>query len=195
MIYHKLSCASILDWNESYIVNLFDWHLRASENTEGFAGNAQWAFKDFGTPLRPLNPIPFMNQKGLVDAAGKPKDAYYVFKSYWSKEPFCYIESKTWTHRNGPKEGRNVKIYCNTQQAELFIGEKSLGKKVNDKAIFPAGGLVWKVPFISGTNSLQVKGFNEGKAVATDNLQVTYLIGAYFTVTYRYITMGFQSYF
>ncbi len=172
-----VSVAKDSDWNENYMVDLFDWHLRASETMPNFAGNAQWAFKDFGTPLRPLNPIPYMNQKGLVDASGKPKDAYYVFKSYWSKEPFCYIESKTWTHRNGPKEGRDVNVYCNTQQAELFIDGKSLGKKVNDKTIFPAGGLVWKVPFINGKNTLMVKGFINKKSVTNDSLEVTYLIG------------------
>ena len=30
-----------------------------------------------------------MNQKGLVDRANTPKDAFYVFKSYWNKtDPF-----------------------------------------------------------------------------------------------------------
>ena len=43
------------DWSENYIVDLFDWHLRISENDTAFVGNARWAFKDFGTPLRPEN--------------------------------------------------------------------------------------------------------------------------------------------
>ena len=79
--------AQIGDWSENYIVDLFDWHLRISENDDSFVGNIQWAFKDFGTPLRPENAIPYMNQKGLVDRNGNKKDAFYVFKSYWSK-PF-----------------------------------------------------------------------------------------------------------
>lgn len=164
------------DWNENYMVNLFDWHLQVSESTEGFAGNAQWAFKDFATPLRPENPIPYMNQKGLVDRNGKPKDAYYVFASYWSKKPFCYIESKTWTHREGPKEGRDVKVFCNTQSAELFLDGKSLGVKQRDPQQFPAGGLVWKVPFVNGLNKLLVKGVSDAVNVE-DQLDVTYLIG------------------
>ena len=41
--------AQIGDWSENYIVDLFDWHLRISENDSTFIGNAQWAFKDFGT--------------------------------------------------------------------------------------------------------------------------------------------------
>ena len=31
-------------------------------------GAAMWIFRDFPTPLRPENPIPFVNQKGVVAA-------------------------------------------------------------------------------------------------------------------------------
>jgi beta-galactosidase len=171
------SVAKDTDWSESYIVDLFDWHLNVSENFAGFAGNAQWAFKDFGTPLRPENPLPYMNQKGLVDREGNFKDAYWVFASYWKKEPFCNIESETWTHRNGPKEGREVTVYCNTQSAELFHDGTSLGKKDKQKGVVPAGGLVWQVPFTNGQNKLSVIGYNDNKKVAKDTHQVTYLIG------------------
>lgn len=171
------SVAKDTDWNENYMVDLFDWHLNVSETLPNFAGNAQWAFKDFGTPLRPSNPLPYMNQKGLVDREGNFKDAYWVFASYWKKEPFCKIESSTWTHRNGPKEGRNVTVFCNTQSAELFHNGQSLGKKDKQKGVVPAGGLVWKVPFNNGQNTLEVKGFNRTEQVAQDNHEVTYLIG------------------
>ncbi|MDT0582209.1 glycoside hydrolase family 2 protein [Brumicola blandensis] len=171
------SVAKDSDWNSNYIVDLFDWHLNVSENLPDFAGNAQWAFKDFGTPLRPLNPIPYTNMKGLVDRSGNFKDAYYVFASYWKKEPFCWIESHTWTHRNGPKEGRDVTVYCNTDSAELFLNGESLGKKEKQQGVVPAGGLVWKVPFNNGENTLSVNGFKDGEKVAEDEHVVTYLIG------------------
>lgn len=170
------SVAKDSDWNENYMVDLFDWHLLVSESVEGFAGNAQWAIKDFGTPLRPENAIPYVNQKGLLDRNGNPKDAYYVFASYWSDNPFCYIESKTWTHRQGPKEGRDVTVYCNTETAELFLNGKSLGAKVRDPKQFPAGGLVWKAPFKSGENNLRVSGVI-GDVTVEDELTVTYLVG------------------
>ncbi|WP_395339236.1 glycoside hydrolase family 2 protein [Ningiella sp. W23] len=171
------SVAKDSDWNESYIVDLFDWHLNVSENLEDFAGNAQWAFKDFGTPLRPENPLPYMNQKGLVDREGKKKDAYYVFASYWSKTPFCWIESDTWTHRNGPAQGRDITVYCNTEHAELFLDGESLGKKTKQAGVIPAGGLVWKVPFKNGSNRVEVIGFNGNEAVTQDNRDITYLVG------------------
>ncbi|GAL71863.1 glycoside hydrolase family 2 TIM barrel-domain containing protein [Jejuia pallidilutea] len=37
--------AQIGDWSENYIVDLFDWHLRISENDSTFVGNAQWLLK------------------------------------------------------------------------------------------------------------------------------------------------------
>lgn len=163
------------DWTESYIVDLFDHYLSVTETNPTFAGNAQWAFKDFGTPLRPQNAIPYMNQKGLVDRAGKPKDAYYVFKSYWSKEPFAYIESHTWTHRRGPKgKARNVPVYSNGDEVELFQMGKSLGRKTRRVGELPASGLNWDIQFAEGENELVAKVYQNGTLVASDSLTVHY---------------------
>lgn len=167
--------AQIGDWSENYIVDLFDWHLRISETDSTFVGNAQWAFKDFGTPLRPENAIPYMNQKGLVDRSGKPKDAYYVFKSYWSDDPFVYIESHTWKERQGPKGlERTISVFSNAEEVEFFQDGKSLGKKQKDISKFPASGLTWEVEFKEGDNKLVAKGkTKEGKTVL-DTLVVNY---------------------
>jgi len=159
------------DWTESYIVDLFDHYLSITETREGFAGNAQWAFKDFGTPLRPENAIPYMNQKGLVDRSGKPKDAYYVFKSYWSDEPFAYIESHTWTDRAGPKGvPREVAVYSNVDELELFHNGTSLGKKQRELGKLPAQGFGWDVPFTEGKNTLEARG-SQG---VRDKIEVNY---------------------
>lgn len=165
------------DWSENYIVDLFDWHLKVSESHDRFAGNAQWAFKDFGTPLRPENDIPYINQKGLVDRAGNPKDAYYVFKSYWSKEHFAYIESHTWTDRSGPKGlAREVNVFSNATKVELFHQGKSLGMRVRDLSQFPASGLSWEVNFEEGENTLSAKAYGQnGQEVANDAMNVNYL--------------------
>lgn len=172
------SVAKDSDWNSTYMVDLFDWYLNVSETKPNFAGNAQWSIRDFGTPLRPENPIPYVNQKGLFTRTGEKKDAYYVFASRWSTTPFCWIESHTWTHRYGPKEGRDVSVFCNTPKAELFLNGKSLGVKNRVLNQFPANGLVWKVPFKEGENRLKAVGFIEGENKTVDNaLNVTYVLG------------------
>ncbi|MDP5101828.1 MAG: glycoside hydrolase family 2 protein, partial [Nonlabens sp.] len=167
--------AQIGDWSENYIVDLFDWHLRISETDPTFVGNAQWAFKDFGTPLRPDNDIPYMNQKGLVDRAGNPKDAYYVFKSYWSKDLFAYIESHTWTERQGPEDlARTISVYSNMNSLEFFHNGVSLGKKLKDINQFPASGYTWDVQFKEGKNTLRAVGLTASGKEITDVLEVNY---------------------
>ena len=167
--------AQIGDWSENYIVDLFDWHLRISENDPDFVGNVQWAFKDFGTPLRPENAIPYMNQKGLVDRNNKPKDAFYVFKSYWSDDPFVYIESHTWNERQGPEDiARSLSVYSNCTEVELFLNGKSQGVKARDITSFPASGLNWDLQFASGENQLSAIGKTKDGAEVRDELTVNY---------------------
>jgi len=164
------------DWSESYIVDLFDWMLGVSESLDWFTGAAQWAFKDFPTPLRPENPMPYVNQKGLVDRAGRPKDAYYVFKSYWTSSPeFCYIESHTWTERTGPPNvSREVNVFSNCEEVELSLAGSSLGTKKRVPGKFPAGGLTWMVPFSEGSNTMIATGYKDGRRVTEDRIQLNY---------------------
>jgi beta-galactosidase len=167
--------AQVGDWSENYIVDLFDWHLQVSENDPDFVGNIQWAFKDFATPLRPEDDIPYMNQKGLVDRNGNPKDAYYVFKSFWSDVPFTYIESHTWTDRQGPKDlARNICVFSNCPKVTLYHNGKSLGVKNRDTKIFPACGLNWDINFSEGENTLISIGETKDGKTVSDTIKVNY---------------------
>lgn len=170
----NISLAS--DWSENYIVNLFDWYLHVSGKLDWFTGSAQWILKDFGTPLRPENPIPYVNQKGLLDRAGNPKDAYYVYKSYWTSDPkFCYIESHTWTERGGPAGvNRTVKVYSNCDEVEFLLNGVSEGRRRRDTSIYPACGLSWNVSFREGKNDLRAVGYSGGKRIALDSMNVDY---------------------
>ncbi|MBC8374621.1 MAG: DUF4982 domain-containing protein [FCB group bacterium] len=167
------------DWSESYIVDLFDWHLMVSESADWLTGNAQWAFKDFGTPLRPENAIPYINQKGLVDREGKPKDAYYVFKSYWTTDPrFCYIESHTWKERFGKKgEIKQISVFSNCEKVELILNGISLGKKTRNIEDYPASGFHWDLTFSEGLNQLEAVGYSEDQEVTRDHHELRYILG------------------
>ncbi|NQV30338.1 MAG: glycoside hydrolase family 2 protein [Candidatus Marinimicrobia bacterium] len=171
--------SAVGDWSESYIVDLFDWHLRISEQTDWLTGNAQWAFKDFGTPLRPENAIPFINQKGLVDREGNPKDAYYVFKSYWTTNPsFCYIESHTWKERFGRvDEKKEISVFSNCESVELIHNGVSLGKKERNIEDYPASGFHWDVNFTQGQNKLEAVGYTDAGEVTRDKHELRYIIG------------------
>ena len=61
----------------------------------------------------------------------------------------------------------------------MYLDGESQGRKTRDPQSFPAGGLVWLVPFADGPNELIVEGFIDGEKVASDDLQVTYVVGAH----------------
>jgi len=162
------------DWSESYIINLFDWHLKEQEQMTNLTGSAMWIFKDFATPLRPENPVPRVNQKGVVERDGTPKESYYVFQSYWADQPMIHIYGHTWPVRWGkPGEEKLVKIFSNCREAELFVNGVSAGVKQRNLTNFPAAGLRWNVKLNEGANTLRAVGRNGGAEV-TDEISVAY---------------------
>jgi len=162
------------DWSESYICNLFDWHLKEQETMDWLTGSAQWAFKDFSTPLRPDDPVPRMNQKGLVQRDLTPKEGYYVFQSYWSQKPMAHIYGHTWPIRWGaPGEKKLVKVYSNCPSAELFLNGAPCGVKERNSQNFPAAGLRWEVVFREGENHLKVVA-RKSRVEVTDEISLKY---------------------
>ena len=144
------------DWSESYIVRLFDWHLKEQSQLDSLSGCAFWTFKDFCTPLRPNNPIPYVNQKGVCQRDGTLKESYYVFQSYWSKKPMLHIYGHSWPIRWGSEgEEKEILVYSNEPEVELFVNGKSYGKKHRNMTDYPAQGFHWKVPLENGTNHIR----------------------------------------
>ena len=162
------------DWSETYACNLFDWHLKEQETMPWLAGSAQWIFKDFSTPLRPENPIPHVNQKGLLERDMTLKEGYYVFQSYWTESPMIRIYGHSWPSRWGePDESKLVKVYSNCETAELFLNGVSQGTKRRNSTEFPAAGLHWLVKFKSGENALKAIGHRK-TATVEDALLLQY---------------------
>ncbi len=162
------------DWSETYICNLFDWHLKEQETMPELTGAAQWIFKDFSTPLRPNNPVPRVNQKGVVERDLTLKEGYFVFQSYWTDKPMVHIYGHSWPVRWGAKdEAKLVKVYSNCPSVELFVNGVSVGAKKRNSQDFPAAGLRWLVPFSEGDNTIRAVGKHERLAV-TDEITFKY---------------------
>ena len=144
------------DWSETYICNLFDWHLKEQETMPELTGSAQWIFKDFATTLRPGNPVPRVNQKGLVERDFTLKEGYFVFQSYWAEHLMVHIYGHSWPVRWGERdEAKLVKVYSNCPAVELFVNGVSAGVKKRNSQDFPAAGLRWLVKFKEGENVLR----------------------------------------
>lgn len=162
------------DWSETYACDLYDWYLKTQETLPWFAGSAQWIFKDFSTPLRPENPIPRVNQKGLVERDLTYKEGYFVFQSYWAEKPMVHIYGHSWPVRWGKLgQPRLVRVYSNCDSAELFLNGKSCGVKTRNSQDFPCAGLRWSIPFNEGMNVLRAVAKNSGASFA-DEIHFTF---------------------
>ena len=162
------------DWSESYICDLIDWHLKEQETMPWLTGAAYWPFKDFSTPVRPENPVPYVNQKGVVERDFTPKEAYYIFQSYWIEEPMVRIFGHTLPTRWGkPDEKKLLKVYSNCDEVELFLNGTSLGKKKRNSQDFPAAGLRWESTLLQGKNLLKAVG-KKGKELIVDEIRFEY---------------------
>lgn len=163
------------DWSESYIVRLVDWHLKEQETMDWLTGTAFWPFKDFSTPVRPDNPIPYVNQKGAVCRDLTPKEIYYVFQSYWTNKPMMHIYGHTWPIRWGEeKEKKEILVYSNCSSVELFVNGESQGIKKRDSQDFPAAGLHWNRPLKSGKNTVIAVSHDSKAEPISDSITFSY---------------------
>ena len=162
------------DWSTTYACNLIDWHLKEQENMPWLTGTAYWPFKDFSTPLRPENPIPYVNQKGVLERDFTKKESYYVFQSYWTETPMVHIYGSTWPVRWGEaEEEKLLKVYSNCESVELILNGQSLGRKQRDSQDYPAAGLRWRTPLRPGENEVIARG-QRGEQAVLDTLVFTY---------------------
>jgi len=92
---------------------------------------------------------------GIVDLAGFPKDAYYMYQSEWTDTPVLHI----FPHWNwNPGERVDVWAYTNCDEVELFLNGQSQGiKKKTGEDLH----LSWRVDFVPGT--LRAVGRSEGR--------------------------------
>lgn len=115
-------------------------------------GKYIWVFSDFGSSIRTEGYTTGINDKGLVtyDRAIK-KDAFYFYKANWNPAPMIHIAGKRNTQRTALT--KEVRVYTNMPEAELYINGKPAGKRKKDAL----NRIVWdNLSFTSGKNVIRV---------------------------------------
>jgi beta-galactosidase len=148
-----------IEYQNDYIIS----HLNQTEKMDWLSGVNYWSFADFGAAHRG-DSKPHINQKGLVTFDRKKKDAFYIVKSRWTKEPVVYLESPFWTERSGDLK-KTYRVFSNMEEVDLFHNGKSLGKKKKD--------FIWEVVLNKGKNNLLAKG-KSGKITKEHGFSVLY---------------------
>lgn len=94
-----------------------------------------WNMFDFGADGRDQGGDPGKNHKGLVTFDRKiKKDAYYLYKAYWSKDKFVHICGKRYANREG--KSTVIKVYSNAGAPELTVNGIPVKGKCRDGKIY-----------------------------------------------------------
>jgi len=90
-----------------------------------------WNMFDFAADGRDEGGKHGENQKGLVTFDRKiKKDAFYLYKAYWSKEPFVHLCGSRYVDR--PEDVTEIKIYSNQPEVSLYKDGELIGTKHGD---------------------------------------------------------------
>lgn len=136
-----------------------DWWKLAAEN-DYWQGGFVWTGFDYRGEPTPYKWPNINSHFGLMDVCGFPKNLYYYYQSWWTKQDVLHIAP----HWNWPdKIGQPIEVWvnANADAVELFLNGKSLGKKTMPRN----GHLNWQVPYAPG--QLKAVGYKKDKKFTT----------------------------
>lgn len=116
------------------------------KNNDFISGMYLWTGFDYLGEPTPFSFPARSSYFGVVDLAGFPKDAYYMYQSEWSDKNVLHL----FPHWNW-KEGESIDMwayYNNADEVELYINGKSQGTRIKEKDVFH---VMWRVIFEPGT--------------------------------------------
>ena len=155
----------VKSYYQSYDIEKPDWGATAKEwmtfvSTRPYiAGAFVWTGLDYGGESINYMWPAVSSHFGLLDYCGFPKDLAYYYKAWWKTDTAVLHILPHWNWKGN--EGKEIKVQCftNCDEVELFLNNKSLGKKI----IKPYDQPEWLVKYKEGT--LKAVGTKNGKKI------------------------------
>lgn len=121
------------DYTEQYQARYHEHMLEMMEARPWLWCTYVWNMFDFGADGRDEGGVKGRNNKGLVTFDRKvKKDSFYLYKAYWSKEPFVYIAGRRYVNR--AEKVSEITVYSNQPTVELYqngrLAERKEGQNV-----------------------------------------------------------------
>ncbi|WP_261304215.1 glycoside hydrolase family 2 protein [Paenibacillus andongensis] len=166
--YHS-STPGVQDYTEEYQLLFHHNALEAFDKRSFVLGGYVWNMFDFGSANRKEGGETGKNLKGLVTLDRKiKKDAFYLYKAYWSKAPFVHLAGRRFVNRH--QKLNDIVILSNVSHVKVYLNQTHL-TEIN-------GGepmkIVKDVSFIEGENCVRVEGTDEHGFIHTDEIVLRY---------------------
>ena len=156
----------------AYDVNPADWGETAEAwwtfygTREWAAGGFAWEGFDYRGEPDPYGWPSINSQYGIVDTCGFPKDSFFYYKAWWTKEPMLHLFPHwNWEGREGDEIP--VWVYSNLDEVDLLVNGKSAGRQ----KIPQLGHVEWKVLYEPGM--IEAQGWKDGKLALTEKRETT----------------------
>jgi len=154
-VYHSYE-PDVKDYTEEYQLKFCENAIRAFEERDFIVGSYVWNMADFGSENRDEGGRKGQNMKGLVTMDRKlKKDAFYLYKAYWSEEPFVRLAGSRFVNRH--KEENIITILSNLSELQLYVNDTLVEAK---QEIVPATTFVIRLPE-EGEYKVSVKGYDK----------------------------------
>ena len=141
------------DHIEEYHCVYHEYMLKFFARRPYFWATHVWNMFDFAADARDQGGEPGMNHKGLVTFDRKTKkDSFYIYKAWWSKEPFVHVCSKRFEDRCA--KSITVKAYSNQPEVTFLVN----GQKVETVRENPKDPHVFRlfIPLAEGETRVEV---------------------------------------
>lgn len=119
------------DYTEEYQAYYHEKMLEQFATRPYIWGTYVWNMFDFAADNRDEGGVQGRNNKGLATFDRKTKkDSYFIYKAYWSTEPFVHITGRRYVDRS--QDAITVKVYSNQPEVTLYVnGEKHSSVKAD----------------------------------------------------------------
>lgn len=120
------------DYSESYQAEYHEHMAKILMERPYLWSTHVWNMFDFGCAARNEGGTAGRNNKGLVTMDRKiKKEAFYVYKAYWSKEPFVHLCGRRYSER--ASDTITVKVYSNLDNISLYVNGEPFATLHGDK--------------------------------------------------------------
>lgn len=143
------------DYTEEYQVKFHQNAIKTMNERPFVLGGYVWNMFDFGSANRDEGGERGKNQKGLVTIDRKiRKDAYYLYKAHWSKEPFVHFAGRRFVNRH--KRLNDILIFSNLEHMTVYHNGQLLAEIRSDDPVKS----VQAVMLSEGDNHLLVEAYD-----------------------------------
>ncbi len=147
------------DYSEAYQALYHEHMLRVLAERPWILCSFVWNLFDFGCDMRDEGGVMGRNNKGLITFDRKlKKDAFYLYKAYWSESPVTHLCGKRQAKRTG--NTITVKAYSNESTLILSVNGMEIDKRSSDHVF-----LFEIIPVAKGYMTVSVRGEHSADAM------------------------------